>query len=54
MAAQPHELTESLIRSLPDQGPVVMVNLVRFRDRAPDGGGSGGTPICATARRPCP
>lgn len=41
MAAQPHELNESLIRNLPDQGPVVMVNLVRFRDRALDDSGSG-------------
>jgi uncharacterized protein (DUF1330 family) len=27
--------------ALPDQGPVVMVNLMRFRDRSADGDGSG-------------
>src|SRR5512133_3302180 len=41
MTAQPHELNESFVRSLPDNGPVVMVNLVRFRERALDGSGSG-------------
>ena len=37
----PNGLNESFIRSLPDVGPVVMVNLVRFRDRSLDGNGSG-------------
>ena len=32
--AKPIEMNEALLRSLPDEGPVVMVNLVRFRDRA--------------------
>lgn len=41
MTTKPHELNESFIRSLPDKGPVVMVNLVRLRDRAVDGNGSG-------------
>lgn len=27
-------MNEALVRALPDHGPVVMVNLVRFRDRA--------------------
>lgn len=39
--AGPKALNEDLIRSLPDQGPVVMVNLVRFRERSLDGSGSG-------------
>jgi uncharacterized protein (DUF1330 family) len=39
--AGPQELNEALVRSLPDQGPVVMVNLVRFRDKSLDGDGSG-------------
>ena len=29
------------MRSMPDRGPVVMVNLVRLRDRSADGNGSG-------------
>ncbi len=37
----PAELNETLVRSLPDKGPVVMVNLVRFRERSLDGQGSG-------------
>ncbi len=32
--SKPHEMNEALVRSLPDKGPVVMVNLVKFRDRA--------------------
>jgi hypothetical protein len=32
---------ERLVRSLPDEGPVVMVNLVRFRERSLDGNCSG-------------
>ena len=34
-------LNADLIRSLPDDGPVVMVNLVRLRERALNGEGSG-------------
>jgi uncharacterized protein (DUF1330 family) len=34
-------LNDNLIRSLPDNGPVVMVNLVRFREKSADGNGSG-------------
>ena len=34
-------LNADLIRSLPDDGPVVMVNLVRLRERALNGAGSG-------------
>jgi len=41
MVMGPKELNESLIRSLPDAGPVVMVNLVKFRDASLDGQGSG-------------
>ena len=37
----PKDLNQSLVRGLPDQGPVVMVNLVRFRQRSLDGNGSG-------------
>ena len=37
----PSDLNEDLVRGLPDQGPVVMVNLVRFRKRSRDGSGSG-------------
>ena len=37
----PKHLNETLVQSLPDTGPVVMVNLVRFRDRSTDGNGSG-------------
>ena len=37
----PKALNAELVRSLPDHGPVVMVNLVRFRDRSLDGNGSG-------------
>jgi len=32
---------ETLLKSLPDTGPVVMLNLVRFRERSADGDGSG-------------
>lgn len=39
--AGPKALNEALVRSLPDNGPVVMVNLVRFRERSLDGNGSG-------------
>ncbi len=41
MNGKPMHLNESLVRGLPDQGPVVMVNLVRFRERSADGNGSG-------------
>jgi uncharacterized protein (DUF1330 family) len=34
-------LNADLIRSLPDDGPVVMLNLVRLRERSLDGNGSG-------------
>jgi uncharacterized protein (DUF1330 family) len=37
----PKELNEAFIRSLPDDGPVVMLNLVRFRERSADGKGTG-------------
>lgn len=39
--AGPAALNEHFVRSLPDQGPVVMVNLVRFRERSLDGNGTG-------------
>lgn len=39
--ARPQALNEDLVRNLPDHGPVVMVNLVRFRERSLDGNGSG-------------
>ena len=32
--AGPREINTQLIASLPDQGPVVMVNMLRLRDRA--------------------
>ncbi len=38
---RPRDLNEDFVRSLPDSGPVVMVNLVRFRERSADGNGSG-------------
>ncbi|TAK45292.1 MAG: DUF1330 domain-containing protein [Betaproteobacteria bacterium] len=38
---KPKHLNEALVRSLPDQGPVTMVNLVRFRRRSADGTGTG-------------
>lgn len=37
----PKDLNEEFVRSLPDTGPVVMVNLARFRQRSLDGNGSG-------------
>jgi uncharacterized protein (DUF1330 family) len=39
--AGPKDLNEDFVHSLPDEGPVVMVNLVRFRERSLDGNGSG-------------
>ena len=41
MPVVPKDLNDEFVRSLPDQGPVVMVNLVRFRERSLDGNGSG-------------
>jgi len=41
MTRLPNGLNERFVRSLPDEGPVVMVNLVRFRERSLDGSGSG-------------
>jgi uncharacterized protein (DUF1330 family) len=41
MATGLKELNETLIQELPDTGPVVMVNLVRFLQKARDGEGSG-------------
>jgi hypothetical protein len=41
MTGGPDDLNEEFVRSLPDEGPVVMVNLVRFRERSLDGSGSG-------------
>jgi hypothetical protein len=39
--AVPKELNEDFIRSLPENGPVVMVNLLRFKGESADGDGSG-------------
>ena len=39
--AGPADLNEEFVRSLPDEGAVVMVNLVRFRERSRDGNGTG-------------
>ena len=41
MNAGPKELKEGFVRSLPDNGPVVMVNLLRFKRASADGDGSG-------------
>lgn len=41
MPDRPAALNETFVRSLPDEGPVVMVNLMRFRERSLDGDGSG-------------
>ena len=41
MTDGPESLNDAFVRSLPDAGPVVMVNLVRFRERSLDGDGSG-------------
>jgi uncharacterized protein (DUF1330 family) len=38
---KPRHLNEAFVRGLSDRGPVVMVNLVRFRKRAADGNGTG-------------
>lgn len=37
----PKDLNQQFVSSLADEGPVVMVNLVRFRERSLDGNGSG-------------
>ena len=37
----PRDLNQQFVSSLPDDGPVVMVNLVRFREHSLDGDGSG-------------
>jgi uncharacterized protein (DUF1330 family) len=34
-------LNEAVVRALPDRGPVVMLNLVRFKQTSSDGNGSG-------------
>jgi uncharacterized protein (DUF1330 family) len=44
MNAGPKELNEDFIRSLPDNGPVVMVNLLRFKGESADGDGSSWDP----------
>jgi uncharacterized protein (DUF1330 family) len=41
MNAGPKELNEGFVRSLADDGPVVMVNLLRFKEKSADGDGSG-------------
>jgi uncharacterized protein (DUF1330 family) len=41
MTRHPEDLNQKFVESLPDDGPVVMVNLVRFRDRSLDGDGTG-------------
>ena len=41
MTAGPHDLNEEIVRGLADTGPVVMVNLVRFKAASDDGDGSG-------------
>ena len=37
----PKDLNHQFVSSLPDDAPVVMVNLVRFRERSLDGNGTG-------------
>ena len=39
--AGPQELNDALLRSLPDTGPVVMVNMVRLCEHVGEGWGSG-------------
>ena len=41
MAGKPKHLNESFLPGPPDGGPVVMVNLVRFKQHAADGNGTG-------------
>jgi len=38
------------MKEMAHQGPVVMVNLMRFRDRSLDATARAGTPICAYSR----
>ena len=35
------DLNDEALRALPDDGPVVMLNLMRFREKSLDGNGSG-------------
>lgn len=39
--SEPENLIKDFLNSLPDSSPVVMVNLVRFRERSLDGNGTG-------------
>ena len=41
MPNAPKELNADLLRSLPDAGPVVVVNLVKYKVHSDDGNGSG-------------
>jgi hypothetical protein len=41
------------LSELDQTAPVVMLNLMRFRERSLDGDGNGWMRICATARWPC-
>jgi uncharacterized protein (DUF1330 family) len=41
MAAMIDDLNDDALRALADDAPVVMLNLMRFRDRSLDGNGSG-------------
>ncbi len=41
MNPEPSDLNADFLRSLPDEGPVVMVNLVRLREQSLDGNGTG-------------
>ncbi|MDB5479356.1 MAG: hypothetical protein JWO83_409 [Caulobacteraceae bacterium] len=41
MSTGPQGLNEDFVRGLPDTGPVVMVNLLRFKPASADGDGSG-------------
>ena len=41
MSGEPEGLNLDFVRGLPDEGPVVMVNLVRFKTASADGDGSG-------------
>jgi hypothetical protein len=46
------QLNDEAVAALPDDKPVTMLNLMRFRERSLDGNGSGGTPTCVTAGSP--
>ncbi len=41
MTGAPKDLNEDFVRGLPDTGPVVMINMLRFRETSADGDGSG-------------